>query len=337
VRIVVSEVERQSGDKEHTYAHLPNQSTPGDSKDLVTVVKKKVVKCDETSGKKTVGRKVKKRRKSPTVSSKTSEPSNQRARDDAGPSRAWRFGKYSTGKNAKARRDNATLEHDTPVRQTNSGSSSQSSTASNSRRRAALPSSTVKVDSAVATQEPTSRRRQTAPVALPSTPTPVKSNSDPSDGGQTTGIMTDDPQDPATTRGMFQQPGMTRGQSNAFVFDPARENPSDANGSAIASGPGSRSAIIARKQSSTSSGLRDLSQLQTQMLTQPPPQAQADIKARQLHYRSKLGQLPHEMQTQASVQMGAELEARMEAQLNSVGLGRADFGDDVEEEDLIGL
>jgi hypothetical protein len=136
---------------------------------------------------------------------------------------------------------------------------------------------------------------------------------------------------------MFQQPGMTRGQSNAFVFDPARENPSDANGSAIASGPGSRSAIIARKQSSTSSGLRDLSQLQTQMLTQPPPQAQADIKARQLHYRSKLGQLPHEMQTQASVQMGAELEARMEAQLNSVGLGRADFGDDVEEEDLIGL
>ncbi|KAF3049041.1 hypothetical protein E8E11_008678 [Didymella keratinophila] len=343
VRVVVSEVERENGDREHTYAHLPNKSTPGESADLVIMVKKKVIKRGDTPGEKAVEQKVRRKRHLPATASNSNEHSSQRDEHDHSSNRSWRLGGSSKQKNARVRPGDATLEHGIKITQTTPGSPSHFPTASGSRRHAAAPSSTIKVESPVATQEAKSHRHQTAPGASPIRPTPVKSSLDRPDGSQMTSSMPDGSQSPVPPGTMFQQPGMSLRQSNAFVFRPAlqdlhRSRPaSDTSGSAVASAPGSNVASRAKTQPPASSSLLEFSQLQTQMLAQLPPPAQADAKARQSHYRSKLGQLLQGLQPQACAQMTAELEARMEAQLNSVGLGTADFGNDVEDGDLIGL
>ena len=279
----------------------------------------------------------------PATAAKSSERSSQRDEQDRGSNRSWGLGKLSKQKNARMRHNDATLKHGMRVRQTTSGSPDHSPIASSSIRDAAVQSSTTKVDSAVATEKTKSRRHQTALAVSPSTPTPVNATTGQPEGSQRTSAMLVDSQSPVQPPNMFQQPGMTRRQSNAFVFKPAPQDlhqsrsASDANGSAISSAPGSNVASLAKAQTPASSSLPDFSQLQSQRLAQLPPPAQADIKAWQSHYRSKSGQLLRGLQPQASAQMTAELEVRMEAQLNSVGMGTADFGNDVEDGDLLEL
>lgn len=347
MRVVVSEIERENGDIEHTYAHLPYGSTPGENEELVTVVREKVVRRDETSGVEAGNQKVR-RRQPPAAASKSSERSARESEHDSESKWTWKLGGFSLNRKPRRRQDDATLQQDTSVTQATSDFSNDPPTAPRSRRRTGFPSSTTKVDSAITTQKTTSRQRQTKASAAPSsTPTPVPSSLEqiggtrssltnsvttiethslPNSNTSTSPAILDGSQGPARSRTMFQQPGMTCRQSNAFVFDPAPQKSPQSrsshatNASVVTmSVPGSKIATSAKPQTSTSPSLLEFTQVQTQMLAQLPPQAQAYMEARQTQYKSKLAQLPHELQAQAHAQMGAEIQARTKAQLNSVG------------------
>lgn len=203
---MVSEVERDNGDVEHTYAHLAHRSTSAESQELVTVIPKKFAKRSEPTGSGASKQKLRRKKQLPASTSESSEHSKQRAEHDGELSRSWKLGRFSIQRSARKPRDPADLEHATPVGLRNFASPSDSPAASRLRRPDILPSSTTKVDSAVATQETKPRRHQV--------------ESDQSGGGQMINTMADESQDLAPPRSMFQQPGMTRRQSNVFVFEP---------------------------------------------------------------------------------------------------------------------
>ena len=58
---MVFEVQRENGDKEHTYAHLAQRSTSVGSEELITVTEKRVSKRDDSTGAKTTTQKVRRK------------------------------------------------------------------------------------------------------------------------------------------------------------------------------------------------------------------------------------------------------------------------------------
>jgi hypothetical protein len=244
---------------EYKYTHLPYGSTTGENEDLLTVVKKKVVKPDRDPVADAVSQKVR-RKQPPAATPKSNERSSKGPHREGASTRIRIFGRYSIRNNARASHDGATSEHRTPVIQATSGPSSDSPIVSSSRLRGLLPSPTTQVDSTFAT--PAVESRQTAHTAHLAIQKSVESSLDEPGGDQSVDIMPDSSHEPSPSRSMFQQPGMTRRQSNAFVFDPTSQNlsqsrhPSNANASIVTtSAPRSKIAASAESQTPASNGL----------------------------------------------------------------------------------
>lgn len=313
-----------------------------EDEELVTVVKKQLIKHDATSDAEATSQNVWRRSRSLAAHPKSNEHSDRIPEHDRDSKRTWTLGGYIKQRSARKRHDNATEQHHDRVAHADSGSVSNSANAAKSRTSASLPSSSTKIDSAFTTQKAKSRRRQLACAGPSTSPTPLTSNLVEPGGDEVTTATADGLHITEPPHNVFQQPGMNRRQSNAFVFDLTpqmmrrSQPPPDTNAlMEPTSTHGSKISASAKGQS-PSINLPELSQVETQMSAQLPPQTHVNTQTRHSLYSFEPGQLSRASQTNSHLPHAAEMEVQMDSHLHFVGSGTAGLGQDLDEPDLLG-
>ncbi|KAF2623551.1 hypothetical protein BU25DRAFT_478017 [Macroventuria anomochaeta] len=354
------EVQRENGDAKHTYGRLPHESATGAIQDIITTIKKKP-RYDGPSSTQGGAQKVKRKKESVTASG-SGERTVRDLEVTSEPNRTRTTGSASS--ELRRRQNCATPEESTvqlPARQVTTNITSNAQNTSRSRFRPRLPRSMFRANTAVAAQDvDTNQHPAEVPTALPPEVTSARSSLEQSEraaSGQPD-VPPHPPAkdahdvlakpnhslDPEESHNTFRQPGMTRRQSNAFVFDPVSRNLRESLSSSIINAAVAPTTPLA----GSILDLRDdrfpaaaspyqLTEVQAQLLTRLPPQARAEIQAQRVHHAERLAKEPLKMRAATHSQFAAEMQARMEAQLNSLGMDDADFDDGLEESNFIGL
>ena len=366
MRILVSEVQRENGETEHTYGSLPHESATGDTEDLVSVAKIKEVKCGGSSSARSRKQEVRRTRPDSTKASRPGERSKQQPEISRGPNRRQRAG---TGSNEPRKHQNCAApgEHTNrlPARQVTTNTAGNAQETSRTTFRVRISRSMMRADAAVAAQHvdrshpPTNILTASPSAVMSARPnlkelqrvtSSVRGHGSPdmlsaSPANLYHGVPVE-PNDLLNSRqpsNTFRQPGMTRRQSNVFVFDAVapdlRESLSTLDKNAMINAavpPSSGISDLKSGKFRAPASPYQLTELQAQLLAQLPPQERAKIQAQRVQYAEELAKKPPKMRAALHAQFVAEMQTHMEAQLNSVSMDDEDFGDGLDESNSTG-
>ncbi|KAF1351514.1 hypothetical protein EJ07DRAFT_159436 [Lizonia empirigonia] len=233
VRVLVQELHRENGDIERTYSRLPHESTVSADEDTF-VIKKRELKYDGCSSTDDGSREVTRRQKGSTGQSGSSRPTVE------GIQVTSELRTQTTTSSRKSRSSRRRQDNLIPMRdadrlsadQTNSSSQSITPVRSRLTRCLRKPQSKIQLDvpqeggsNQQCIQTPPSllaqasgRKQEKAASAItPGQPTvslPAETSY-----AQNEPMVPDGTLEPEQTASVFRQPGMTRPQSDAFVFD----------------------------------------------------------------------------------------------------------------------